>query len=560
MADSNTQPTLSRRGALRTLAGSAAAGAVIASTGAATKAFAMSPPGGHEVFGLSPVARAADVFRRRVADARRYLISRPSSLAPNNGDETRFSDFRGSYSKALPHNDLGEVDPTAYQSLLNALRTGTPAAFDAIILDSTVRTRKLVSPQAGYRFSLYGMDAQSTRIDPAPAFQSMETAAEMLELYWKAICRDVPFSDYGSNPLIAAAMADMNAFPQSIGNPGAGGQVLSTLFRGETTGDRMGPYLSQFLWKTIPYGNGSIEQLYTSPVPGSNFMTNFADWLLVQRGGVTGSVTKGPARYIHDGRSLAEWVHNDWTYQAFLAAALILLGFSGDVLDPGSLLDNSPTQAPFVTFGGPNVIDMVGAVANEALAAAWYHKWNVHRRLRPEAWGGRYEVQRTGARNYGLTALLAQTDGLQRTFSAQGNFLFSQCFPEGSPTHTAYPAGHAAISGACTTVLKAFFNEDAPIQNPVVANADGSALLPFGGSLTIGGELDKLASNISLGRDWAGVHYRSDGIDGMLLGEQVAVNYLRDHSKVYNESFNGWELRLFNGSRIRIQNGNVFPL
>ena len=41
---------------------------------------------------------------------------------------------------------------------------------------------------------------------------------------------------------------------------------------------------------------------------------------------------------------------------------------------------------------------------------------------------------------------------------ATGSYLLPMAYPEGCPTHPAYPAGHATIAGACTTVLKAFFN------------------------------------------------------------------------------------------------------
>ena len=37
------------------------------------------------------------------------------------------------------------------------------------------------------------------------------------------------------------------------------------------------------------------------------------------------------------------------------------------------------------------------------------------------------------------------------------SFFLSQAFPEGSPTHPAYPTGHGAVAGACITVLKFFF-------------------------------------------------------------------------------------------------------
>ena len=64
-------------------------------------------------------------------------------------------------------------------------------------------------------------------------------------------------------------------------------------------------------------------------------------------------------------------------------------------------------------------------------------------------------------------------------------------YSEGCPTHPAYPAGHAAIAGACATALKAFFNESFVIPNPMMANPDGLSLVPY--------KTDR--SNVLLGRN-----------------------------------------------------------
>lgn len=55
------------------------------------------------------------------------------------------------------------------------------------------------------------------------------------------------------------------------------------------------------------------------------------------------------------------------------------------------------------------------------------------------------------------------------------------------------------------------------------------------------------------------MHYRSDGIEGMLLGEQVGIGLLRDYSLSYPEAFDGYLLRKFDGSRVRIHAGVVTP-
>ena len=66
----------------------------------------------------------------------------------------------------------------------------------------------------------------------------------------------------------------------------------------------------------------------------------------------------------------------------------------------------------------------------------------------------------------------------------------------------------------------------------------------------MGGELNKLAANVSLGGDAAGVHYRSDGIEGLRLREAVAI--LRDMVALYQEEFHGFTLTRFDGTAITI--------
>jgi hypothetical protein len=71
---------------------------------------------------------------------------------------------------------------------------------------------------------------------------------------------------------------------------------------------------------------------------------------------------------------------------------------------------------------------------------------------------------------------------------------------------------------------------------------DGSALDVYTDadrdSLTINGELNKLAFNISFGHGiHAGIHFRSSTQNSILLGEQVALSVLQDRAKSYNEPF-----------------------
>ena len=472
-----------------------------------------------------------------------------------------FDRFYASFTKTLPHDAFGEVDPSAYRQLLRAERTGKSADFDRIPLDP-VAARTLANPQGGYRFPLVGLDGFATRMRPAPSFRSAESAAEMGEVYWQALTRDVPFHRYDTDASIGAALNDLNGFSEPVG-PREGGLVTAgTLFRGPTPGDLTGPYLSQFLWKDVPYGSSVIEQRYEKPLPFEDTMVDRANWLHVQRGGAPAeALAFDPVlRYLYDNRSLGEYVHRDVLFQAYFNAALILLGYGSAAIDPGNPYFNGDitNQGAFTSLGGPYVIDLVTQAGNLGLNGAWYHKWMEHRRLRPEAFGGRLHFLKTGQRSYEIHPDLLNSAGVAEAFSRHGTYFLPMAFPEGSPTHPSYPAGHATVAGACTTTLKAFFDEDFVLPDPVVSNDDGTALDAWGGAdLTIGGELNKLASNISLGRDAAGVHYRSDGIDGLLVGEQQAIALLQDSSVALNEDFSGFTLTKFDGTKIRILEGRV---
>jgi hypothetical protein len=214
---------------------------------------------------------------------------------------------------------------------------------------------------------------------------------------------------------------------------------------------------------------------------------------------------------------------------------------------------DSRTQVGFGTYGNTHVASVLCAVTKPALKAVWYQKWFVHRRLRPEEFAGQIHNHVTGAAKYPIHADILNSPVLNDVFNKNGTYLLPQAFPEGSPTHPAYGAGHATVAGACVTVLKAFFDESFVIRGPVVASPDGNTRLPYQGpELTVGGELNKLAYNVAMGRNMAGVHWRSDAVESLKLGEQVAIRYLQEERDCMNEQSNGFRFTKFDGSLITI--------
>jgi PAP2 superfamily len=237
--------------------------------------------------------------------------------------------------------------------------------------------------------------------------------------------------------------------------------------------------------------------------------------------------------------------------------------FGDAVLAEANPYKGSSTQSGLVTFGAADVLDLVARVANPAQKAAWYQKWVVHRRLRPEELGGRIHHHISGAAQYPIHPKLFDSPALAAVFSQHGTYLCPQAYPEGCPTHPAFPGGNATFAGAGVTVLKAFFNEAFEIPNPVVPSEDGLSLQPWQGEpLTVGNELNKLAFNAAFGRNAAGVHFRRDEIEGIGLGEAATYSVLRDRNATYNERFRGFRPTPFSagpGATSRPPGSNMAP-
>ncbi len=497
---------------------------------------------------VNPGDRTEQAYEMRLHAA---LVQKrlPHATQQTNGDEDLYPTRIASYSKSLPHTDTGEVDGDAYVALIRALSAGTTTAFQTLPLGGAMR---LSNPQAGLGFGLEGGDSHYFVIVASPTFASAQQAGEMAELYWQSLTRDVPFAHYDADPLNDLAVTDLTRLSDFRGPRTDGRITPHTLFRGNTPGDLNGPYVSQFLWQDVPYGATRIVQRIRTVIPGINYLTDFSHWLEAQNGvpPMTANRPDGTPRYIRNTRDLARYVQVDFTYQAFLNACLILLGTNAS-LDPANPYKTSPTQSGFCTFGAPHVLDLLAKVTNYSLKAAWYQKWYVHRRLRPEEFGGAVHKVRKRMADYPIHPDLLNSSALETVFNRTGTYLLPQAYAEGCPTHPSYPAGHAVVAGACATVLKAFFDESFQIRRPVEAAADGLSLVSYrGAELYVGDELNKLAANIAIGRNAAGVHWRSDASEGLRLGQEVAISLMKEERACLNETFSGFTLTKFDGSQV----------
>jgi len=476
------------------------------------------------------------------------------------------------FYKTLTHNSYGEVSDGDFVKIEVALRSGDQGYFDRIVRNPSA-VRKLVNPQAALAFGMLGADAYSLDMPPAPSMVMDETASEMVEVYGMALLRDEPFRDIqdgttSQESVVDDLITDLNGFGVEFKGPKEVGLVTrQTLFRGPGLGETVGPYVSQFLLHDFAYGKQSVEQVIETEDDDLPSIS-VAGWLDIQNG-ITppGANLSGLNRRIYNIRALASYVHSDALAQAYFNAALILLGAGAPANPNIPVLDN---EVNFATLGGADLLSRLWEVSQLALQAAWRQKWAVNMRLRPEVLAGRVHFTLTDAQDYSLSAglLTAATTAnilTKNTSDGSATYLLPQVYPEGSPAHPSYPAGHAVVAGACATVVKAFFDNDALLTSlaggsfkivesvtgtETMAALDAAAITDTAitDQLTVAVELNKLASNIATGRNMAGVHYRSDGDQGVLLGEKVAIQFLKDIAATYNETFDGYLIRKFDGT------------
>ena len=345
--------------------------------------------------------RANDSFNYRKNTAIMEKIN--NGVLPDNGDAERFTDFSGSWSKCLKHDYLGIVNRASWLSLVTALESGRFSDFQNIQVGNpggSGFTGTLNGPMGSLALDLQGLDALATVIPPAPSVTSAQTAAELVEHYWGALVRDVRFEDYPSSSLAAQACADLNSmsYIQSQNNVEFPYPVTpQNLFRGQIIpgdGSVQGPYLSQFLMQPTFMGaqpmNQQMVRFLSVSEGGADYLTNPVEYLNVESGFPPSfSLQVDPVfRHMRMGRDVSAYTHVDALHQAYFVACLVLAEI-GAPPNPGSPYIGSPSQHGFGTFGGPQggPVDATGTVpemATRALKAAWFHKWVVNLRQRPE--------------------------------------------------------------------------------------------------------------------------------------------------------------------------------
>lgn len=525
-----------------------------------------NPATAKEIAPATGAKRAETAYKLRVEAAERERkLGIPEHRT--NGDEERYATRIGNFTKTMPHNEFGEVDPAVYDAFCKAVASGDFQAVEAIPKAGRVGYQ---GPLSGLAFNLEGPDSAAIPAAAPPPIASREYATQLAELYWMAALRDVPFLEYPTHPLVKQACEDLSRLS---GNPGprdaqSGKVTPQTLFRAPYPGVTDGPLVSQFLLRRFRYDGIPIDPKISTNVAGSDFLTHVPEWLESLDGFPKNPPAADPRdpvlRYIRNGRDLARLSAQDDVYSVYFRALLVL---TGSRLAASNPYMRSNRQGAFPTYGAAHIAQLVGAP--RVTHHAFYLKWNVHRYLRPEQGGGLTHFRKTGRRDYPIHEDLLNSPVLDLIFEAnrkqnrdrlqvdQGTYLLPHVMSFGSPTHPSYVSVHATIAGACIAALKAWYDESAPFPDPVQPSADGTALIPYvpgkdGPPLTIGGELNKLCSNVTFGRNILGVHYRCDSEEGNRVGEECMLRTLAEQKGNQPEPFTSFSLTRFNGEKVTI--------
>lgn len=376
----------------------------------------------------------------------------------------------------------------------------------------------VVDPLSFYTKQVYGPIYCKTTIKKYFDHHSKEFALDMLEIYCMYLLRDLKFSELNTNSKAIKYVELLKSLdPKHRHDLKANANFSNDTY-----------YVSQFLLVPVKYWHSVLDNKIQPYKSGVDSLTTVDDYRKLHFDGKIPQLNvvdlNAPRRYPITGRDLAAVVHKDHPIQYPLNALKYLF-----VEHPTSRksFDQTPGVIKFVDDGLPLIENLLTMASYNALRSAWYHKFYTSRVLRPEEFG--YNVDQD-VKGYNRNVLNKNNVIMKDVYSKINSYLLPGTYPEGSPTHPSYPAGHAVLAGAGATVIKAFFDENYKIPY-YIPSENGLTLIEQPTKVKIGDELNKLMFNIAFGRNWAGIHYRSDGEAGIRFGEDIAMHVLSDYAR-----------------------------
>jgi hypothetical protein len=171
----------------------------------------------------------------------------------------------GGFSPVYPNQ-------TSYNTFIQGIYLKNYSAVNTICASNP----KLVDPYCLFDTSLFGLFASSYSVPSPHPLTSPEAGAELIELYAMSLLRDVDirvFQPVNQGPSNVTTSSFVNDILTALNQPNiknymgapldsSGNITLANLFRGNTEGDKYGPYISQFLYYNVGMGSCFYRQLY----------------------------------------------------------------------------------------------------------------------------------------------------------------------------------------------------------------------------------------------------------------------------------------------------------
>ena len=414
-------------------------------------------------------------------------------------DEKFTIDKKYAFTKSLRHDKNLICNEDDYAEFMKCLKTKSVNTMQYYGNMKMVSISACFNDEYNYLFENIKLPSEDH------LYSKLDT--DMVELYAMMMCRDVPFSEYENNSFMNLVVKEQMKYNYKI-------------FRSDNA---PGFYISQFLYHPHVFMGNVLHRKYNNYVPKLDFMCETENIVSAQNGIVNEKFRfESTPRYIRTGRDLARYVYSDnpLVYAQIIESIL--------TLNKVPRKFKSDNEVFFIDGGIIDIHSIAVDVARIAMIACWKLKYK-YCLVRPEVYG--FHVNNK-TDIYEFSKELTESSVLEYVNKNNKNYILTQTYPEGSPCHPSYPAGHATFIGAIVTVFKAFYDEDFEIDE-YIPSPCGNELIKTGNKVRVGDELDKLASNISIGRSFAGVHYRIDG-EGLYLGQEVAINYLTKRCKQYD--------------------------
>ena len=542
----------------------------------------------------------------------------------NNGDINTIPQFVAAYSKCLQHDKQAHVVPTEMKKLLGNIN-GDRNSMQNYLFPAPIAVANpppgvpipIINPNNMYNVNLFGRHPSSYSHKVAPTFHSDETAGEMVEMYCASLTRDVPFSEYETDPLIAKCCDYLNELNVFKGPKENGLVTPKTFLQFTQTGTILpGPRLSQLWYYDIPQNiigngaetdpiqpaNGGYNNMTSNPqknrwvAPGVDYLWRLDDEFarspicLVQGGYITeGTVavdSTEPEKYRTTCRDVAaslEEISRVFIGQGFMASAYSII--QAIKFSEGVPIYNNPYSPfrngvynPRLAFTDYDSLDLSwvpGSVDKSQLDLAQKLKWS-NMRVRPEAIA--IEVQKVKLNDpalphYYQNTQLLDSGVLEDVFEKYQSYFLPMFDVLGCVPEPSYPSGYVMHVGGIMSGFKALFSPEDTIP-AFEPSEDAESLVPILDDhgvqvrLNLFDEIDKYVYNHATSRVSQCVHYRSDIQLALDIGEEVVINHLREHAARYAYALptkpfvpgpkkTGYLFRRFNGTFVDILVPNV---